>query len=39
MGDRDFLHDVHDRGYSADDLADAAACGYAPWEAKYIHRE
>lgn len=28
-----------DRGYSADDIADAAACGYAPCEAKYIDRE
>ena len=36
MSDWDFLHDMHDRGYSAEDIADAAACGYAPWEAKYI---
>ncbi|MDN4592143.1 hypothetical protein DBA29_27050 [Xenophilus aerolatus] len=39
MSDWDFLHDMHERGYSAEDIADAAACGYAPWEAKYIDRE
>lgn len=39
MSDWDFLHDMHDCGYSADDIADAAACGYAPWEAKYIDRQ
>jgi hypothetical protein len=30
---------MHDRGYSPEDIADAAACGYAPWEAKYIDRQ
>lgn len=32
MSDWDFLHEMHDRGYSAADIAGAAACGYAPWE-------
>ncbi len=32
MSDWDFLHDMHDRGCSAEQIADAAACGYDPWE-------
>ena len=28
---------MHNQGYSADEIADAAAVGYAPWQAKYIH--
>ncbi|MBC7705460.1 MAG: hypothetical protein H7274_16125 [Rhodoferax sp.] len=39
MSDWDFLHEMHDRGYSAEDIADAAASGVAPWEWKYIDRE
>lgn len=39
MSDWEFLYEMRDRGYSAEDIADAAACGYAPWEAKYIDRE
>lgn len=39
MSDWDFLHEMHDRGYSADDIADAAASGVAPWEWEYIDRE
>lgn len=39
MSDWDFLHDMHDRGYSADAIADAAACGYAPWHAAYIEKQ
>jgi hypothetical protein len=31
MSDWDFLHEMYERGYSADDIADAAAVGYAPW--------
>lgn len=30
MSDWDFLHDMHNKGYSADEIADAAAVGYAP---------
>lgn len=36
MSDWDFLHDMHNEGYSADEISDAAAVGYAPWQAKYI---
>ncbi len=32
MGDWDFLHDMHREGYSAEEIADAAACGYNPLE-------
>jgi len=30
---------MHDRGYSADDIALAAGVGYAPWEEVYITRQ
>lgn len=39
MSDWDFLHEMHNRGYSAADIADAAGCGYAPWEAVYIEEQ
>lgn len=39
MSDWEFLYEMHDRGYSAEDIADAAATGVAPWEWKYIDRE
>lgn len=32
MSDWDFLYEMHDRGYSAEEIADAAGCGVAPWE-------
>jgi len=32
MGDWDHLHDMYNEGYSADQIADAAACGYNPYE-------
>lgn len=32
MSDWDFLHDMQYAGYSAEQIADAAACGYNPWE-------
>lgn len=32
MSDWDFLHDMHHDGYSPEQIADAAACGYNPWE-------
>tara|TARA_R110002124_G_scaffold283808_1_gene460261 strand:- start:2877 stop:3449 length:573 start_codon:yes stop_codon:yes gene_type:complete len=32
MSDWDFLHDMRDEGYSPDQIADAAACGYNPYE-------
>lgn len=39
MSDWDFLHEMHDRGYSAADIADAAAIGYAPWDEPYLSKE
>jgi hypothetical protein len=39
VSDWDFLYEMNDRGYSAEDIAGAAACGYAPWEEKYIDRQ
>lgn len=39
MGDWDFLHEMRERGYSPEDIADAAGCGVAPWEWKYIDRD
>jgi hypothetical protein len=36
MSDWDFLHDMHNDGYSPEQIADAAACGYNPWESNYI---
>lgn len=38
MSDWDFLHEMHDRGYSAQDVAHAAAFGLAPWEQAYLSR-
>jgi len=32
MSDWDFLHDMHNSGYSPQQIADATACGYNPWE-------
>ena len=39
MSDWDFLHEMHERGYSADEIADAAGSGAAPWEWEQIDRE
>lgn len=39
MSDWDFLHEMHEQGYSADDIALAASVGYAPWEETYIGRQ
>lgn len=32
MSDWDFLYEMHDRGCSEAEIADAAGCGFAPWE-------
>jgi hypothetical protein len=32
MSDWEFLHDMHNDGYSPEQIAEAAACGYNPWE-------
>jgi len=39
MSDWEFLYEMNERGYSAEDIADAAACGVAPWEWKYIDKK
>lgn len=39
MSDWEFLHDMHAQGCSAEEIADAAAVGYAPWEEPYISRQ
>lgn len=39
MGDWDFLYEMSERGYSAEEIADAAGSGVAPWQWKYIDRE
>lgn len=36
MGDWDFLYEMNERGYSAEEIADAAGSGVAPWEWKYL---
>ncbi|MBT9541331.1 MAG: hypothetical protein IV098_15790 [Thiobacillus sp.] len=39
MGDWDFLYEMNERGYSPEEIADAAGCGAAPWEWEQIGRE
>ncbi len=39
MSDWDFLYEMNARGYSAQEIADAAGSGAAPWEWEYIDRE
>lgn len=39
MSDWDFLYDMHNEGYSPEQIADASACGYNPWEWQPIHEE
>lgn len=39
MSDWDFLHEMRDRGCSAEEIALAAGVGYAPWEEPYLSRE
>lgn len=39
MSDWDFLYEMHDRGYSPEEIADASGSGAAPWEWEYISRE
>ncbi|WP_296593222.1 hypothetical protein [Methylophaga sp.] len=36
MSDWDFLHDMHKDGCSPEQITDAAACGYNPWDFEYI---
>jgi hypothetical protein len=39
MSDWDFLYDMHDQGYSADAIADAAGSGASPEEWEHIARQ
>lgn len=39
MGDWEFLYEMRERGYSAEEIADAAGLGAAPWEWQYIDRD
>jgi Family of unknown function (DUF6998) len=39
MSDWDFLHEMHERGCAADEIALAAGVGYAPWNEAHISRE
>jgi hypothetical protein len=39
MSDWDFLYEMREQGYSADDIALAAGVGYAPWDEAYISRQ
>lgn len=39
MSDWDFLHEMNERGYSPEEIADAAGSGAAPWEWEYIDGE
>lgn len=38
MSDWDFLYDMNEQGYSAQEIADAAGSGAAPWEWEYLDR-
>lgn len=39
MGDWDFLYEMNERGYSAEEIADAAGSGVAPWQWEYVSTE
>jgi hypothetical protein len=39
MSDWDFLYEMNERGYSPEEIADAAGSGVAPWDLEYISRE
>ena len=39
MSDWDFLHEMNERGFSPDEILDAAGSGAAPWEWEYLNRE
>jgi hypothetical protein len=39
MSDWEFLHEMHERGCSPEEIADAAASGVAPWEWEYVSGE
>lgn len=39
MSDWDFLYEMNERGYSPEEIADAAGSGAAPWEWEDINKE
>jgi len=39
MSDWDFLYEMHSRGYSAEEITDAAGCGVAPWEWAQLEKQ
>ncbi|MBQ9681950.1 MAG: hypothetical protein IJV35_01615 [Neisseriaceae bacterium] len=39
MSDWDFLYEMHEQGYSAEEIMDAAACGYNPYELDLVFDE
>ena len=39
MSDWEFLYEMKERGYSEEEIADAAGSGAAPWEWDYIAKE
>lgn len=39
MGDWDFLHEMNERGYSPEEIADAAGSGAAPWEWEHLSNQ
>lgn len=39
MSDWEFLYKMNERGYSPEEIADAAGSGVAPWEWEYIGRK
>ncbi|WP_341909418.1 hypothetical protein [Polaromonas sp. YR568] len=39
MSDWDFLYEMNARGYSPEEIADAASSGAAPWEWDYLSKE
>lgn len=36
MGDWEFLHEMRERGFSQEEIADAASSGVAPWEWEFL---
>lgn len=39
MGDWEFLYEMDERGYSSEEILEAASSGAAPWEWEYISRK
>lgn len=39
MSDWDFLYDMRDEGYSPEEIADAAACGYSPEQGEALEEK